>query len=420
MNVGAFLQERYLKTKTYIAGFLKWLILAVVIGIVCGLVGTAFHKCVEYATHLREIHAWLLFLLPVGGLFIVWIYRSCGFKEDPGTNHVISSVYSGERLPFRMAPLIFISTVVTHLMGGSAGREGAALQIGGSLGATIGRAFRISEKDLGTVTMCGMSAVFSALFGTPLTASVFSMEVISIGVFHYSAFVPCIISAIVAYFITGAFAISPTSFVLHMVPELTPVTSGRVILLAAACAVLSILFCVIMHGSHHVFQRLIKNPYLRIVAGALIVIGLTLLVGRDYNGAGMNIVSNAIHGTAKPEAFLWKMIFTAVTLGVGFKGGEIVPTFFVGATFGNVIGALLGMDPGFSAAVGLVSMFCSVVNCPLASILLSVELFGSGGILLFGLACAVSYTLSGYYGLYGTQKILYSKLRTEYINRFTK
>jgi len=409
------------RTKRYAKTFIKWLICSAIIGITCGAVGTAFHYSVEYVTQFRSGHSWIIFLLPAAGLLIVFLYRAGGIKHDKGTNLVIGSIRNPEyNVPFRMAPLIFITTVITHLFGGSAGREGAALQIGGSLGASIGKLIKMDDNDKHIMTLCGMSAVFAALFGTPVTAALFSVEVISIGILYYSALVPCILSATISYAITEKFHITPTYFILNQVPEMSLATGIRVIILSVAAAVLSILFCMSMQVIGKTFKKYLKNQYLRILVGGVLLVLLTLAVRcNDYNGAGMNIIEQAIHGTAKPEAFILKLLFTCITIGCGFRGGEIVPSFFIGATFGCALGGWIGLDPGFGAAMGLVCLFCGVVNCPLASLVLSIELFGASGILLFAIGCSVSYMLSGYYSLYSEQKIIYSKLRPHYVNLYT-
>jgi H+/Cl- antiporter ClcA len=262
-----------------------------------------------------------------------------------------------------------------------------------------------------------MSAVFSALFGTPLTAAVFALEVISVGVFYYSALVPCTVAAVTAYGVSVACGIAPTRFVVSAA-ALEPMMLLRVAGLAILCSVMSILFCMTMHGTEHALSKRIPNGFLRIALGGAVIVGLTLLVGTgDYNGAGMEIITAAIEkGQASPTAFLLKLLFTAITLGCGFKGGEVVPTFFIGATLGCVAGPLLGIPAGFAAALGLVCVFCGAVNCPIASIILSVELFGASALIYFALACGIAYMLSGYFGLYSSQKILYSKLRAEFIN----
>lgn len=400
-----------------IQAFFKWIIIALITGTVGGIIGSIFHLSVEFATNTRNQYPWILYFLPLGGLIIVFLYKK-GMNEDPGTNLVINSIRTDGKVPFMMAPLIFVSTVITHLLGGSAGREGAALQLGGSIGSQIGRLFRLDEKDMHLITLCGMSGVFSALFGTPLTAAFFSLEVISIGIIHYSAFIPCIVSSLAAYAVSLCFGLEPVRFSLNVFPELSVINIAKVMILGSLCAVVSILFCEMLHKSNKLLKRFIPNSYVRVFLGGSIIVILTLIVGsRDYNGAGMNIITNAVNGSARPEAFILKMIFTAITINVGYKGGEIVPTFFIGSTFGCIFGGILGLDPCFGAAVGLVAMFCGVVNTLITSIILSIELFGAGNIMLFALACGVSYMESGYYSLYTSQKIMYSKIKTEYINR---
>ena len=400
--------------------FLKWLLIALVTGAVGGAVGSMFHVSVQWAAQLRAVYPWLLWLLPAGGILITAMYR-LSRMENENTNAIIDSIHFGDDVPLLLVPCIYFATVITHLFGGSAGREGAALQIGGSLGCYIGRLIRLDAKDMRIATLCGMSAVFSALFGTPLTATVFALEVISVGVFYYSALVPCTVAAVTAFGVSTAAGIPPTRFQVAAA-ALQPEMLLRVAILAILCSVMSILFCITMHGTEHALTRRIPNGYLRIILGGAAVVGLTLLVGStDYNGAGMEIISAAIEqGKAAPEAFLLKLVFTAITIGCGFKGGEVVPTFFIGATLGCVAGPLLGIPAGFAAALGLVCVFCGAVNCPIASIILSVELFGASALIYFALACGIAYMLSGYFGLYSSQKILYSKLRAEFIDVHAK
>lgn len=413
------LVKRKLKSAwNYIQVFVKWVIIAGATGIIGGGIGSLFGASLKYAGVLNESIWWLIFLLPLGGLAIVGIYKLCKLETDPGTNCVIEAIRTKEGVPWTMAPAIFISTTITHMFGGSAGREGAALQLGGSLGSLVGRVLRLDEKDMHLAVLCGMSGLFSALFGTPVTAAFFALEVISVGVTYYSALVPCLISSIVSFAIATRLGVSPLSFeISKAIPQLDFVSMAQVIALAAGCAVVSIMFCVTMHKTPKLMKKLIKNDYLRAFVGGAVIVALTFAVGcRDYNSTGAHIIGNAIAGEAKPEAFLLKIIFTALTIGCGYKGGEIVPTLFIGSTFGCVVGAFIGLDPTFGAAIGMICLFCGVVNCPLASIILSVEIFGAQGLILFAIGCAVSYMLSGYYGLYSSQKIMYSKLKAEYIN----
>ena len=399
---------------------IKWVLFAVISGVVVGAAGIIFYLGMEYVTDTRHTYPWLIFLLPVGGLLIVGLYKLMHNEKDTGTNLVLSAIHSGDRIPFRMAPLIFISTLLTHLFGGSAGREGAALQLGGSLGNLLGRLFRFDEKDKNIMIMCGMSAAFSALFGTPMAAALFPIEVVSVGVMHYAALLPCVISSLVAHGLALLLGINPPFFVIRDMPEFTLISSLKITALAVLCALVSILFCLALHQSEQLYQKLFRNTYLRIAAGGCIIIVLTLLVGsQDYNGTGVDIIAKCFDGTVFPLAFLLKIIFTALTLGAGYKGGEIVPTFFIGASFGCLFGTLIGFSPSLCTAVGMTAVFCGVTNSPISSLLISFEMFSFTGMPYFLLAIPFSYVLSGYYGLYKTQKIMYSKTKTSFIDKRT-
>lgn len=402
----------------YAFALLKWMTVGGLVGGVGGVIGSLFHIGVHQTTMLRLANPWILYLLPVAGILITALYKVTKL-EGKGTNAIIESVHFGKNVPVLLVPVIFISTVLTHLCGGSAGREGAALQIGGGIGYETGKLLHLGEKDLPLATLCGMAGVFSALFGTPLTATVFALEVISVGVLYYAGLIPCLTASMVGFLVSRLMGVDPTRFTVEA-PELNAWTMVLVVVLALLCGGVSILFCQGLHHIEHWAEKLVKNSYLRAVAGGAIIIGLTLLLGTDYNGAGMEIIENAMNGQAHHGAWLLKLLFTAVTIGCGYKGGEVVPSFFVGATFGCVASAYIGLPPGFGAAIGLVAVFCGAVNCPLASIALSVELFGPSGMMYFAMACAVSYVVSGYCGLYSSQTILYSKLRAEFINVHTK
>lgn len=399
----------------YIKTLVKWLIIAGIVGIVGGVIGSIFHETIDKVTLLREENRFVMYFLPLGGLLIVWLYSIMPSKGKIDTNRVIEAVKKDdEKVPLIMTPLIFISTVITHFLGGSAGREGAALQLGGSIGYNIGKVCRLNKIDMHTVVMTGMSAVFAALFGTPLTAAIFSLEVICVGAMHYAAIVPCVVSAVIASQIALAFGLHPVHFELNVIPNITVGVVSQVIVLAVLSALVSILFCVSIHKCEHIMEKWFKGKYTRAFVGGVMIIALTLLFGTyDYNGAGMDVVARAIGGEARYEAFLLKILFTAITISAGFKGGEIVPAFFIGSTFGCVAGSLLGIDAGFGAALGFVALFCGVVNCPVASIILSVEVFGAEGILFFAIMCAVTYMMSGYFGLYKSQEFEYSKLADE-------
>ena len=399
---------------------IKWIIFSIIVGLIVGLCGTAFFIGLSFVTIVRGQNPELIYFLPIGGLAIVALYHILNDTNDTGTNLVISAIHSGDKLPFRMAPLIFISTLITHFFGGSAGREGAALQMGGSIGNSLGKIFRFDEKDKHVMILCGMSAAFSSLFGTPMAASIFSMEMISVGVMYYTALVPCVISSLVAHGVATYFGVSTEFFLIDTIPEFNVKTAIIISILAILCAIVSIVFCITLHTSEKLYHKFFKNPYLRIFVGGCFVLIATLIVGnQNYNGTGMNIIERCIDGTVKSEDFILKILFTALTLGAGFKGGEIVPSFCTGAAFGCLFGNLLGFSPTLCTAVGMTALFCGVTNCPITSLLISFELFGYDGMPYFLLAISLSYMLSGYFGLYKSQRIVYSKYKTNYINKST-
>lgn len=404
--------------KANIRYFIKWSALALVIGSVAGAAGTIFSMGVSWATGFRLSHPSMLFFLPVSGLLIVWLYHSFHEEGNRGTNMVIDAISSNERVTPATGPLIFFSTILTHLGGGSSGREGAALQLGGSIGNSFGEWFKLDERDKKIAIMCGMSAVFSALFGTPVAAAIFSLEVVSIGVLYYAALVPCVFSSFLAVGIARAAGLEGEHFPVEMIPALDLKAVGLLVLLGILCAAVSILFCVLLHTAEHAYRKYFPDARVRILAGSFLFIALTLLSGtRDYCGSSMGLIESSIEGSARYEAFLMKMLFTAVALGAGFKGGEIVPTLCVGAALGCAFGEITGFAPSLCAACGMAALFAGVTNCPITSLVIALELFGYEGMEYFSIIIAVAFALSGYYGLYASQKFVYSKTRTEFINR---
>ena len=411
---------------SYLLSFLKWAAVGVGVGCIVGLAGVGFAYTMQLVTAARTAVPLLVLGLPLCGATIVFLYHRAGVRNSRGTNLVLLSVRSEEDIPLRMAPLIFIGTALTHLFGGSAGREGAALQLGGSIAQNLGKLLKMNKKELHVVTMAGMSACFTALFGTPLTATVFAMEVVSVGAMYYSALVPCATASVTAYAVATLCGLPPERFAITGIPEaFSPLTALRVGALAALAALVSILFCVTLKYTGKLYKKWFSNAYIKAAVGGVIIAALSLLLyaltGKfAFNGAGMDVVAAALDGQADGYAFLLKILFTALTLEAGFKGGEIVPTFYIGSTFGCFAGPFLGLPPSFSAALGLMSLFCGVTNCPITSIFLSLELFGGEGLLWYLLSAAVSYMLSGYFGLYSQQKILYSKELPEFIDATCK
>ena len=395
---------------------LRWIVVAGTTGAILGFVGAYFARAITWVTNLRGENPWILYLLPVIGVVIAALYKYG--HEKGGTNLVLESLHEGKKIPLRMAPMIFIATILTHLGGGSAGREGAALQLGGSIAQYLGKAFRLDERNTKLIIMCGMSAGFSALFGTPLAATVFAMEVVTVGIMHFSALFPCSVAALTASKVAHYFGGHAERFHVLNIPEFCLGSGIKIAILALLCAGLSIAFCMILHGAERAYKLYLPNVYARAFVGGFLVVLLTILIGRtDYLGGGVNIIEQAMEGYVVPSAFLMKIIFTAITLEAGYKGGEIVPTLFVGATFGCLFGNVIGFEPSLCAACGMMALFCAMTNSPLATLVLGFELFGFEGMPYYLIAVAIGYLESGYYGLYRGQKVMYSKIQPEYINR---
>lgn len=414
------IQETMQRFKNAALTLIKWLLCASFSGLTIGLVGSIFHIFLTKVTTLRIDNPYLLFFLPIGGLLIIFLYRLVGEGGNKGTNLVITAIQSSEEVPAKVAPLIIVSTLITHLFGGSAGREGAALQVGASLGNLIGKAFKFDDKDRRIMIMCGMSACFAALFGTPVAAAIFSMEVISVGIMYYAALVPCVVSALIAQKIASLFKISGTAFTVNELVSFDAITASKFVILSICFALASILLCLALHNVSKLYAKYIPNQYIRIVVAALLVIALRYIFNTTiFLGAGSDIIAASFIESAAWYVFLGKILFTAITLGGGFKGGEIVPTLFVGATLGSFLAPIFGLPVGLCAACGMVSVFCGVTNCPITSLILSIEMFGAESIEYCILCIALSYLLSGYYSLYSTQKIMYSKYKTEFVNKNT-
>ena len=309
-----FLKKELYSFRAVAAILTRWLLLAVPTGLVCGAVGTAFHLAVEHVTEWRAEHIWLLWLLPVAGLAIVALYKVTGC-EGMGTNNVIRAVHSGESVSPLLVPAIFFGTVLTHLCGGSAGREGAALQMGGSIGYNIAKLFRFSDHDRRTATACGMAAFFSALFGTPLSATLFGIMVEDVGLAFSVAFVPGFAAALIAYGVSLACGISPTHFELTA-PALSIDSTLLVAVLGVACALVARAFCWLLHIMEHEMPHRLPNPWVRAVVGGAAVVALSYLMGVGrYNGAGMGVITAAVEqGQALPWDFICKILLTALTL----------------------------------------------------------------------------------------------------------
>ena len=397
----------------YLAWFCKWAALSLLVGVIGGLLGAVFHHTLHFVTHLRAENPWLVLLLPLGGLMSVAWYRLLKLKKNRGTNEIIDAVLEGEELKPQIAPGIFGAAMLTHLFGGSAGREGAALQLGGSTASLLSKLLGLKRNDRRVLIMAGMSAVFAGLFGTPLTAALFCMEFESVGTIFSPALLPCYLASFAASTVSGMLGVHPEGIAITTFYNLSPAWALRCAVLAALVSLLGIAMCKIFHTAEHLAAHHVKSPWVRIFAGGIIIALLTQLVGdHRFNGAGMDMALGAIEGHGAWYYFLLKLLFTAVTLAAGFKGGEIVPTFCIGATFGLAVAPILGLDTEIAAALALIGLFCCATNSPLASIVLSVEMFGGTNLHLFALVCVICFVLSGHSGLYASQIIRFHKAST--------
>lgn len=417
------LQKKWNVWGTLFKTLLKWIVLSVIAGTVVGAIGSGFAHAVTYVTEFREANPWVLFGLPLGGLVIVFLYKIAGQQKNTGTNRVLTVIRNKEEeMEGSVAPLILISTVITHLFGGSSGREGAALQFGASVGNVLGKWFHLNDSDRKIVIMASMSAAFSALFGTPMAASIFSMEVVSVGIMYYAALVPCVLSAFVAQYVSVLLKVRGFGHphLVESVPDFYSLNAFKMVVLAVCFALAGMLFCKMLHESEHAFKKYFENSYVRVVVGGLSVIALRYLLGTtDYLGLGEAVLDTSFEEAAIFGIFLLKMIFTCLTLCSGFKGGEIVPSLFIGATLGSSLSVILSLPPNICAACGMVGVFCAVTNCPISSMLIAFELFGFEGMPYYCVTVAISYLISGYQSLYKEQKIMYSKTENKFINRMT-
>ena len=349
----------------------------------------------------------------MGGLGIVAIYKLCQVT-GVGTIAVFKAVKEDKKVSPLLAIAIFISSGLTHLFGGSAGREGAALQLGGSIACAFSKPLRLEKENKNILIMCGMAGVFSSVFGTPLCAAVFAIEVIGLKYFCSKAIFSTMISSVISYCIGLQLGITPESFNVLGVPKISIKVLGAVFALAVAVASVSMLFCYSLRFSEKGFEKYIKNPYIRIVTGGIIIVALTLVLKtKDYNGAGVQVIEKIFEeGTVRPEAFLLKIVFTAITIGAGYKGGEIVPAIFIGASSGALISSIFGISGSFGAALGVAALFCGATKCPLATVLLCSELFGGNGLLFYAISAFISFFVSGKSGLYTVAPTFKAKYKT--------
>ncbi|MCA0454275.1 MAG: chloride channel protein [Chloroflexi bacterium] len=394
--------------RAFVGMLVKWVVLGSAVGVLSGTASAVFLVALNWATAVRVANPALLFLLPLAGLVIGWSYYRMGGSAARGNNLVIEQVHlNKDPIPLRMAPMVLIGTVLTHLFGGSAGREGTAIQMGSSLADGLRRVLRLEGEDRRLMVLAGISGGFGSVFGTPIAGFVFALEAPAMGRIRYDAVVPCLTAALVGDMVTRAWGVGHSHYPALAEIGIQPLLLGAVVLAGIIFGWVALVFVELLEYIRHLSRKLIVYPPLRPVVGGVIVIGLTVILGKqDYLGLSLSLIQNTMNGTGvEPLAFVLKVVFTAVTLGTGFMGGEVTPLFVMGATAGYSVGRVLGIEPAFMAALGFVAVFAGASNTPLACTLMAVELFGGGSLLYVGVACFVAYLASGHRGIYVTQRI---------------
>lgn len=391
------------------------------VGLLAGSASALFLWALDRVTETRWQNPWLLWLLPAGGFAVGWLYHKIGRNAEGGTNLVFEQIHApGGGVPTRMAPLVLFGTLITHLFGGSAGREGTAIQMGGSLASAFARLCRIDAENLRVLLMAGVAAGFGSVFGTPLAGAVFALEVIVIGRVHYDALIPVLVASVVGDLTCSAWGIRHGSYhieignttALHATLE--PLLMAKAVGAALVFGLISRFFAEVTHSLQNAFKRLIPYAPLRPALGGLLVIALVYIAGtRDYLGIGVGspdhaavtLLSSFHSGGATTWSWAWKFLFTVITLSSGFKGGEVTPLFFIGATLGHALALFVGAPVDLFAGLGLVAVFAGATNTPLACTLMGIELFGGHYAVYFAVACWIAYSLSGHSGIYAAQRL---------------
>jgi H+/Cl- antiporter ClcA len=397
--------------------FLKWVVLGSIVGVLTGTASALFLTSLNHVTSLRLQHPWLLFLLPLGGAVVSYLYLKVGQNSAKGNNLILEQIGGGkETIPLRMAPLVLLGTLITHLLGGSAGREGTAVQMGGSLSEWLGKLLRVSPIDRKILLICGISGGFGSIFGTPLAGTLFGLEVLAIGLIRYEALFPAFVASFVGNVVTTSFwGVPHIHYQIGEIPALSLIVVIKVVFASILFGLTSRLFSELTHFLKNTYSQIFKNPMVKSAVGGVIIITLVYLLDtREYLGLGINLIQDSFDDDVSPFAFLWKIIFTSLTLGAGFQGGEVTPLFAIGASLGNTLANFLHVYAPFLAALGFIAVFSGAANTPIACFIMGIELFGSGGALYMFIACIVSYQFAGHTGIYTSQQIG----RSKYFNSF--
>lgn len=409
--------------------FIKWLLITSIVGILCGTASAIFLLLLDWVINLREANIWLIALLPFGGLLIGLLYHYYGTDVVKGNSQLLEELHTPKQIiPLKMAPMVLVGTLITHLFGGSAGREGTAVQMGGAIADQFTKLFRLTPQDRKILITIGISAGFASVFGTPLAGAVFALEVLIIGRIRYEAILPSLFAAVIADYVCHSWGVGHVHYIIpdNAVPVMSPLNFFYAAVAGVVFGVVAMIFSKVTHFWGRAFKVSVAYPPLRPVIGGIFIVATVWLLGTTkYIGLGIPVISDAFTENLNAYDFIVKLLLTSFTLGAGFKGGEVTPLFFIGATLGNVLIWFLPLPMPLLAGMGFVAVFSGATNTPIACTLMGIELFGAEGAVYIAIACIMAYLFSGHTGIYSSQIIgspkhlIYARYKSKYLNNIT-